>query len=175
MGSEWWEAFWFFLPAGISNASPVLANRIPGLNRWTTPLDFGKHLRDRRIFGDHKSWRGILFGTLMAGIFSLVQYQIIEQDSRSVWLILITGMALGFGALFGDAVASFFKRRSDVAPGESWFPVDQTDYIIGGLLFVYPFVELSRADVLRILVMYFVLHIVASYIAFHLKLKEKPI
>jgi hypothetical protein len=35
-------ALWFFLPAGVANAAPVFANKIPVLNRWKTPMDFGK-------------------------------------------------------------------------------------------------------------------------------------
>ena len=43
-------ALWFFLPAGIANAAPVFANKIPNSDWLAKPMDFGKHLRQRRIF-----------------------------------------------------------------------------------------------------------------------------
>lgn len=82
---------------------------------------------------------------------------------------------MGFGALAGDAIESFFKRQSGIAAGNSWFPFDQTDYIVGGLamsLFV------SAWDTKLFLVVifeYFGLHLFTSYLAFKMKLKDKPI
>ena len=70
--SEWWAAFWFFLPAGIANMSPVLASRISWLKSWDTPLDFGKSFRGKPIFGKNKTWRGIVFGTLSAIIVGFI-------------------------------------------------------------------------------------------------------
>ena len=48
-------ALWFFAPAGLANAAPVFANKIPRSDWLAVPLDFGKSLRGRRIFGDRKS------------------------------------------------------------------------------------------------------------------------
>lgn len=47
------EAF-FFLPAGLSNMAPVLINKVPVINRWNTPLDFGKSYKGERILGKTK-------------------------------------------------------------------------------------------------------------------------
>lgn len=145
--------------------SPVLANRIPVLNRWQTPLDFGKKYRGKRLLGDNKTWRGVLFGTLMAGLAAIL------LGGSSFYI----GCTLGFGALAGDAVESFFKRRRSIDSGESWFFFDQTDYIFGGLIAVVPFVSLTISEVIAIFISYFGLHIIVAFVGYKLGLKDKPI
>lgn len=173
-----WDAFWFFLPAGIANVAPVFANKISVLNRWQTPLDLGKTYKGQRILGNNKTWRGLVFGTLMAGItypfVSTLVYGVSAEPDVMVGAVF-TGGLMGFGALVGDAIESFFKRRRGIRPGNSWFPLDQTDYIIGGLLFVYPLVQPPLKFMAVVLVLYFGLHLLGSYIGFLVGLKDKPI
>ena len=176
-------AIWFFLPAGLANGAPVIANKIPILNQWTTPLDFGKSWRGKRILGTHKTWRGLVVGGLTGGITSVITYWIYPEAINYVSIaafapvvnMFIVGTSLGVGALVGDAVESFFKRQSGVKPGDTWFPFDQIDYIIGGLIFATPFVILNWRMNLLILVTWFGLHIISSYLSYLAGLKEKPI
>ncbi|KAA0006124.1 MAG: CDP-archaeol synthase, partial [Thermoplasmata archaeon] len=42
-----------------------------------------------------------------------------------------------FGALLGDIVESFFKRRVGKERGEDWIPFDQVDFLIGALILCY--------------------------------------
>ena len=178
-----WVALWFFLPAGIANATPVIANKIPLLNRWKTPLDFDKSYRGRRIFGANKSWRGLVFSSLVAGLVSLVTYLLYDQyfsqlgidtEQPSLYAFVI-GVTLGAGALLGDAIESFFKRQLGKNPGQPWFPFDQLDYIIGGLLFIAPVVPLTWSQRAWITAVWFVSHLFWAYIGYVLKLKDKPI
>lgn len=173
--SEWWAAFWFFLPAGIANAAPLFACRLPGLKHWNTPIDFGKTYRGKPLFGTNKTWRGLIFGTCIAALVGFIQYRVVTYSVESTYFILLSTAALGFGALAGDAIESFFKRQVGVKPGDKWFPFDQIDYIIGGLLAVAPFVSLSLGDILRVGILYFGLHIVFSYIGYLIGFKKSPI
>ncbi len=154
--------------------SPVLAARLPLLKNWKTPLDMGKSVDGHRLLGANKTWRGLLFGALMAAITAGIIYRILE-DGNGLAAAMLVGGLMGFGALIGDAVESYFKRRRGVKPGEAWFPFDQTDYIIGGLLFVAPFTGLSVNLALAVFILYFVLHVVTSYIGYLVGLKDKPI
>jgi CDP-2,3-bis-(O-geranylgeranyl)-sn-glycerol synthase len=173
--NEWWEALWFFLPAGVANIVPPLAAMMPLLARLDTPLDFGHSWRGNRITGDHKTWRGLICGIAAAVIVGLFQYRFIAYSAETTGFIIAATAAMGCGALVGDAIKSFFKRRHGVKPGHSWFPFDQTDYIIGGLLFVYPFIQLSLVQATQVLVIYFVLHIVVGYISYLFGLKDSAI
>lgn len=173
--NDWWEAFWFFLPAGIANMAPVFANSIPGLNHWKSPLDFGHSWRGKRIFGDSKTWRGVVFGTLVAIIVGLFQYRFIAYSAESTGFIIAATAAMGLGALFGDAVKSFFKRRRGLKPGENWLPFDQIDYVIGGLIFVYPLVGFTFLQAVMVLALYSALHLVVNYVGYLIGMRQNPL
>lgn len=173
--SEWWAAFWFFLPAGVANMSPILAARLPILRNWNTPIDIGQSYRGKRLFGANKTWRGLLFGAVTGAIIGLIQYRIITSSAESTGFIIVVTAALGFGAMVGDTIESFFKRQVGVQPGARWFPFDQIDYIIGGLLFAMLFVSVSPADIVRIFLLYFGLHLVMSYIGYLIGVKKTPL
>lgn len=178
-------ALWFFLPAGLANTAPVAANRIPYLRDFKAPLDFGKHWRDKRILGANKTWRGLLFG-IFIGILTVWLQQLcfesfswaqtVSQDvNYSAVNPVVLGSLFGAGALFGDALESFFKRRFSVEPGESWFPFDQSDYIIGGLLASSLVVPLSLQQYVVVFVIWFCMHLLSVYIGYMLGVRDKPI
>jgi CDP-2,3-bis-(O-geranylgeranyl)-sn-glycerol synthase len=168
------HSFWLFLPAGIANVAPIIANKIPLLNLWKTPLDFGMKFRDKPIFGKNKTWRGLVCGALLAAFAGIFVY-IPANVTVSVNEFVVGAAAMGIGALLGDAVESFFKRQAHIAPGHSWFPFDQIDYIIGGLALSYPFLHPSLAQMGAVLIIYFGLHLIASYIGYLFGLKDSPI
>lgn len=168
------DGLWLFLPAGVANAAPVIANKIPFLNHWKTPMDFGRSYRGIRIFGDNKTWRGLLFAILVAGITGYLQHSALNQlEPLSGGFVV--GALLGFGALYGDAIESFFKRQQGVPSGHSWFPFDQLDYIIGGILVSVPLQLFSAIQMVSIIVVYFMLHIMTAHLAYKIGLREKPL
>jgi len=164
----------FFLPAGVANMSPVLANKIPYLRNWKTPIDFGVSYNGKRLLGDNKRWRGVIVGTVMAILTGLVtSHFYFHHSNLKSWLI--RSALIGLGALLGDAVESYFKRLVGKKPGERWFPFDQIDYIVGGLVLSGFIFDLDLPQIAYIFAVYFGLHILIAYIAFLLGLKEKPI
>lgn len=178
-------ALWFFLPAGLANSAPVFANKIPVLNRFTTPLDFGAQYRGKRLLGKSKTWRGLLFGLVIATVTLYLQVQAYESwqwvhtiagdiDYSSLPILLL-GPLFGLGALLGDAIESFFKRQRGVPSGESWFPFDQLDYIIGGLLLSSIVVVLSFKDYLLCMLVWFCIHLIATYIGYVIGLRDAKI
>ena len=137
------QVLWFLGPAAAANTVPPLAARL--LPRWSWPLDGGRSFRGQRILGDHKTVRGLVAGVLAATAVHGLQCLAAEQwrlvadlavqpaYHDTPWL----GAWLGFAALAGDAVKSFCKRQWQIAPGRSWIPWDQIDWIIGTLLAGY--------------------------------------
>lgn len=178
-------ALWFFAPAGIANSAPVFANKIPFLKNLGMPIDGGKTFRGKRIFGDHKTVRGFLVGVLTGFVVAAIQmflysnFTWFESISSTVDysqpIVLVMGAALGFGALAGDAVKSFFKRQVGVKSGQSWFPYDQLDYIVGGILVSGFFVTLTFSEYITITLVWFLIHPIATFIGWLLKLKDSPI
>lgn len=183
--AELFFALWFFLPAGLANMIPILVAKMPGLKQYDAPIDGGKTYRGKRIFGAHKTWRGLISGVVVATLALWLQQQAVLHN---VWLADITdqvryanlptwivGPLFGLGALGGDAIESFFKRQRNIAPGKGWFPFDQTDYVIGGALATAPFVQLYFWQYVWLLLLWLFVHVLASYIGFLLHLKERPI
>lgn len=168
------NALLLFLPAGVANMAPVLANKVPGLNQWHTPMDFGRRFGGARIFGDHKTWRGFVSGVACGVLTGALVYQF-HSFGYSFTTFLLLSFSISSGALLGDALKSFFKRRVNVAPGRSWFPFDQIDYILGGLLFLLPFGIPTLATTLTIFITYFALHLLSAYLGYLLRLKSTPI
>lgn len=178
------EAIWFFWPAGVANMVPVLAMKIPVLKDLKAPMDFGKTYKGQRIFGANKTWRGLITGIIFATIAIGIQKYLFDHslfflelswlDYRpaSVWLL---GPLFGAGALIGDAVESAFKRRQNIAPGNSWFPFDQIDYIVGGCLFSLPIVQLGLSQYLWVLFTWVGVHLLTVLIGYKLGIRDKPI
>lgn len=177
-------AIWFFLPAGIANVTPILAARLPVLSNWDQPVDFGLKFRGKPVLGTHKTIRGIITGTLAGTLVFFIQVKLyghygwavdisdgVDYSQVTIWL----GVLLSFGALLGDMVKSFAKRQFSVASGKSWFPFDQLDYIIGGLLLGSVVVTLSHMQSFLIIIVWFALHLISSYVGYLLGLKKDPI
>mgnify|MGYP000907631791 CR=1 FL=1 len=167
-------ALLFFLPAGVANAAPPVGNKIPFLNRWKTPLDFGNKIGKQYVLGKNKTWRGLVFGTFLGGVSAWLLYPHLSSNTGNTTEHFLIGCFIGFGALFGDAVESFFKRRMGIASGKAWLGFDQLDYVVGGILFSLPFIRLQLVDYAAIIAVFFVLHFVVSYIGFLLGIKENP-
>ena len=137
------QALWLVLPAYIANASALLVG-------GGTPIDFGKNWKDgKRILGDGKTWRGLISGAVVGMTcgfgFSVVAKYAAASDFSFLGINDFTGFplmipiiaSLCFGALIGDIVESFFKRRLGKNRGEDWIPFDQLDFIIGALFFSF--------------------------------------
>lgn len=163
---------WSFLPIGLANMLPIMVYRLPVLS---TPVDFGYRLPSgRMIFGPHKTWRGIIFGTVGAGLFylwqrdlvltseTIAQYTYFDYAVTPIWF----GFLIGFGALAGDLIRSFFKRRISVPPGKPWIPWDQIDYLAGGLFAAAFVIELSVSMLLTIFAVGFLLHLLVNYVGY---------
>ena len=131
------SALWFLLPAYFANMAPVFANAL--LKNNGKPIDFGKN-----IFGNHKTYRGLISGILFAILVIYIQrylaninfFNEISILDYSKINLLLYGFLLGFGTMFGDLIKSFFKRRLSIKPGSIFIPFDQIDYVIGAYLFL---------------------------------------
>lgn len=166
--------FLFFLPAGIANMVPVFAARVPGLRNWEWPMDGGRSWRGRRLLGDHKTWRGFAAGTASAVLAAVIISKVDPFFYQGASPVLI-GFLLGAGALAGDAVKSFFKRRAGIPSGKAWFPFDQVDYIAGAIAFSFWYAPLRPAGYLLMLALGFVLHLLIVYIGYLTKLRDQAI
>jgi CDP-2,3-bis-(O-geranylgeranyl)-sn-glycerol synthase len=178
-------ALWFMLPAAYANAAPILSSRMPLIRNWNARLDFGKHVNGRPLLGSHKTWRGLVSGMLVATVTLWIQQLLVAHTGWAHIFTdgvayadlptLILGPLFGLGALGGDAIESFFKRRHGTKSGKSWFPYDQLDYIAGALLVSLPFMILSFRQYFLIVILWFGIHLASTYVGWRLGLKDQPV
>lgn len=145
------ESLYLFLPAYAANIAPVLAKRLGAFRLLDRPLDGGKRIGSQPLFGPHKTLRGVVVGICAAvGVATLQRLGVngtgvlstLSSLPHAAFSPVLWGAALGGGALLGDLLKSFVKRRLNIPPGRRWFPWDQLDMVLGGLLvggFLYHF------------------------------------
>lgn len=151
----------YILPGYVANGAPVLF----GGGR---PIDNGRKLGRNRIFGDNKTWRGLIAG-LLAG--TLIGF----GESFALPFMLAIGIAQAFGAHFGDLLGSFIKRRSGKSPGHRGGYMDQYLFVIFALLFAAPFGNLPDIyGIAFLLLITGALHLFTNTVAHKWKLKSVP-
>jgi CDP-2,3-bis-(O-geranylgeranyl)-sn-glycerol synthase len=164
------------LPAYFANMAPVLVK--DSFKFLARPLDFNKKLNKKPIFGSHKTLRGLIAGIILGVIIASVQFKLynlsffanISLIDYSNWFLI--GLLMGAGAIFGDLVKSFFKRRVNIKPGGRWIPFDQLDYVIGALLLVSIIYIPSIEVIITSLILSFVLHIAVNHLAYYLGISK---
>lgn len=182
------SSLYFILPAYFANTCPVLLQWLP----------FGQPI-NKKLFGANKTWRGFYtayFGALAilflqfylqkSGVFpsvsTILDSSILTAASENGYItplldyeninLFLYAFAFGIGALTGDLIKSFFKRRLSIKPGQPWVPFDQLDLVIGALIFISPFYLPSWIVILTILIVTPLLHLLANFVAYSLKLKK---
>src|SRR5262245_4432480 len=115
------------------------------------PIDQGRSFRGKRIFGDNKTYRGVVVVALGTAIgFGLQSFLLHRIASiRSVELFdypffksVGLGLAVGAAAMLSELPNSFIKRRFEIAPGcvaKGWkrvifYVYDQIDFLLGAWL-----------------------------------------
>jgi len=156
--------FKLYLPAMVANAAPVFLKQ-------GTPLDMGARFIDgKRILGDGKTFEGFAIG-LFFGTYTGIVESIILQNAA----FLILGLVASMGALLGDILGSFIKRRLGLRRGEPAPILDQLDFVYGASLALYVIkapLTLEIFVVAQIVIL--ILHIVTNRLAFMFKLKPVP-
>jgi len=157
--------------------APVIVKKV--FNNLAFPIDFNRKINNNPILGKNKTFRGLIFGIVFAIIITFIQFILYSNNifvdlsivDYSDWLLI--GFLIGFGAIFGDLVESFVKRRLGFKSGMPFIPFDQLDFVVGALVFVYPVAGLSVEKMSIILFISFILHMVINHIAFYTGLRKE--
>ena len=171
------------LPAYFANSVPVVLG-------GGAPIDGGRKWRDgQRLFGDGKTVRGFFAGVLagvavgaLEGIFLVGgNWDIYQGAVGGAWAgspatYALAGFLLGCGAMAGDLLGSFIKRRQGLARGKPSLVMDQLLFLALALLFAYPLAArlLTLEAVLFLAVLTYFVHVGANVVANRLGLKKVP-
>ena len=125
-------ALWFLIPGLVANGAPVL---ISGLIKKKHRIDFGITLKNGSdLFGKTKTIEGFIAGTITGGLAGLLLEHLNWVNIPGMGLHL--GLILGSGALLGDLIGSFIKRRLKMKSGQTSPILDQIDILFG----IYPLI-----------------------------------
>jgi CDP-2,3-bis-(O-geranylgeranyl)-sn-glycerol synthase len=157
----------YIVPMYLANATPIIFH-------GKKPLDFGKTIFEKRIFGDGKTILGTLAGILVGSIAGIIFSIIFPDILLLIPNYLILSILLASGAMFGDIFESFFKRRFGFKSGQKCFLFDQIDFVLGGLILSFIILMPKIELVLIILFLTIFIHIITNIIAFKIGLKKVP-
>jgi CDP-2,3-bis-(O-geranylgeranyl)-sn-glycerol synthase len=172
-------AVWAMLPAYVPNNAAVLA----GGGR---PIDGGHTWGGSRLLGDGKTWRGTAVGTLVGVALALAlnAARPAVGDALDVTALpefpVVAMVTLAFGAMLGDVLASFLKRRTGRQRGAAFPVVDQLDFVVVALALTAVaapgwFGETFTLPVLvAVVVLTPALHLLTNGVAYALGLKDEP-
>ena len=171
-------AFWLMLPAYLPNNCAVLFG-------GGTPLDFGRSFHDgHRILGDGKTFRGTIGGTIGGLLIGLLLNSLAPSLGMPSFgsgfdsLPILLGLSLG--AMLGDIVAAFFKRRMGLKRGAQLFIIDQLDFVIGAWILTLILAptwfqqNFTLEIIIIVLLVTPILHRVMNIIGFHMGSKREP-
>jgi CDP-2,3-bis-(O-geranylgeranyl)-sn-glycerol synthase len=170
------SAFWVMLPAYVPNSAAAAVG-------GGVPIDGGRCWSDkRRILGDGKTIRGfiggVLCGCFIGGLQILAQTNALFSSLPAMNPLAI--ILLATGALVGDMVKSFFKRRAGIDRGGKWPIVDQYDFVVGAFVFLligdptFASLTLTLPVIIAILIITPVLHRVVNIIGYKMGVKDVP-
>ncbi|MBD3186942.1 CDP-archaeol synthase [Candidatus Bathyarchaeota archaeon] len=198
-------SMWIIFPAYLANAVMVPVSRRLEKRGWNHSMDGGKFLGETRVLGAGKTIEGALAGTTIGILGGIVQlllapaFQFISLKWHGFYgsLLVANGdimfyiawnrtsmiRALIFppGAILGDMMGSFIKRRMHVNRGESLPLLDQLDFIIGVILFSLvshgigaSLIQVSPLYLVPIIILTPLIHLAVNRVAFKTGIKDVP-
>ena len=178
-------SFWYVLPAYVANGFAVFGKFV----RYRHAIDGGRALEDGQpILGPGKTWEGFLIGFIsgvLIGILQIltapflhdliVQYLYLPPELRPIVLVTLPVVILvALGALVGDLIGSFIKRRFSIARGRPAPLLDQLDFLIGAMLLGALITPIPLVLAIFLLIVTPIIHLLANIIGYLLRLKQEP-
>lgn len=187
----------FILPAFFANASPTILGKGTAFNG---PIDCGRYWKGNedlgRILGDGKTIRGFIGGTLTGTLISPlvilllvffgetatylsysnqgVFYTLFKADDPYLISIII-GFLQSTGALLGDLIGSFIKRRTGLKRGETFLFMDQLGFLFVALVLTFFVIPFPLEWVMILIPITFVVHIVMNLLGYIIGLQKVPL
>ena len=151
----------YIFPAYAANGAPILFGR-------GRPLDKGRKLNGKRIFGDNKTARGLAASMICGILVGLIEYPFFPY-------MLPISILLAAGANVGDLLGSFLKRQADVPIGMGVPVLDQYGFFIAAMLLASPLGRQPGLYGIAFLVaLTGILHVLTNKGAHKLRLKKVP-
>ena len=181
------------LPTILAGIVVMIWCKLPILPIFAYPIDGGKNFIDgRRIFGDNKTWKGLLGYVLFNMIFTVLWGLIIsgkgaetldffyQHNENTLSYNLMIGILLGLGYSLFELPNSFIKRRLDIRPGKTltgptkafFVFLDQADSLFGVALVVWLFFPLGILLYLAFIIVGAATHLLLNMMLYFMRLRK---
>ncbi|MBO7449663.1 MAG: CDP-archaeol synthase [Clostridiales bacterium] len=181
------------VPTILAGIMVMLWCKLPILKSLARPIDNGKNFVDgRRIFGDNKTWKGligyIIFNTLFSVLWGFICLNktladldfFYQEHENTIVFNLIIGVLLGLGYSLFELPNSFLKRRLDITPGKTmkgfwkgfFVFLDQADSVFGVALVVWILYPLGIVLYLLYVLVGAATHILLNMLLYLMRLRK---
>jgi len=155
-------AVYIAIPTYVANSTPVLLG-------GGTSIDQGRKFIDGRpILGANKTIKGFAYGLILGSVAGLAEAALFAN-----YRLVLAGIVASIGALLGDLLGAFVKRRANIPPGNPLPIVDQLDFVLGALLLTSPLLEISLGTILILVTATVPIHLLSNAVAYALRLKKR--
>lgn len=158
--------------------------------KWVTfllyPLDHYKTFQNKRIFGENKTYRGLVIMIISSIFFTKIYYDLLHYfpNLQAYNLLDITqysyvfyGVLFGFGYIVGELPNSFYKRQFGVKEGKSTTIlmriIDQVDSVLTTTLLLVAFSSFTWTHFIIGVFFYGVVHSIINYLLYLVGLRKE--
>lgn len=147
----------------MANGGPIVASKL--FASWMSfPIDAHRLFYDHQpIFGPTKTLRGIVASLIASVVFACLL--------GFGWQI---GILVWFGAMGGDLLSSFIKRRLTMPSSSMALGLDQVPESLFPTLLCAQLLQFTFYDIALICIIFFVLELVLSRALYKFKWRDKP-
>ncbi|MFA5333924.1 MAG: CDP-2,3-bis-(O-geranylgeranyl)-sn-glycerol synthase [Candidatus Nanoarchaeia archaeon] len=164
------SAIQIFLPAAFANGAPTFL-----INYKKQAIDFGKKWGKDRVFGNGKTFEGLIFAVFIAFLTGLLlRYVYFYLELPWINISPFGYAFIGLGAMIGDLTGSFIKRRLSMKRGQNAGLLDMMDFIVGALIFARLLVSYSYSVALLVLIVAPILHRLTNIWGYSVGIKKEP-
>lgn len=177
----------FAIPVTFAAILHMVAVRFNLFSSLKIPLDFGKSYKGRRIFGDSKTYRGVVLMMLLSilGVYflKLLCYLFPEVDALNIMRFhqfpgFFYGTLFGLGYTLAELPNSFLKRQKGIPEGKPGnilnILLDQLDSVAGCLLLLFPFCDMTWSFVGYGFLVFLGLHLFFNFLLYLVGVRKNP-
>jgi CDP-2,3-bis-(O-geranylgeranyl)-sn-glycerol synthase len=147
----------------VANGTPVIAAKLLG-KRNALPVDGNAILSDgQRLFGSSKTIRGVILSVALTTV-----------TTPLIGLGWEVGFVVAIGAMIGDLLSSFVKRRLGMSASSKFTGLDQIPEALIPLLACMALVPLTPLSVGIGTLLFFVGALLLSRVFFKLNIRDRP-
>jgi hypothetical protein len=189
MAYDFFRMSYLFLPLIGGAIFHGICMRYHWLAFLAKPIDFHATFRGRRIFGEHKTFRGVIaFGigtalvlTGQAHFLNKVRsFQVLATFDYSAMHSWLLGFSVGVAAMLSELPNSFIKRQLNIPPGATargiclpiFYILDQVDLVVGAWLVLSLVTRATLERIIISVVIVFFMHQVINILGYFFGMRD---